>query len=251
MPSGDENLAVPRQCGNGSFRRIALYYITGLCPCELEDSNVARNLRGAVRKRAGEVKKTRFQDSRRPPGDLFLEFEHFLSSVFGKAGTHGLVGYLRDNWSSEWLARLLAALRQYVAHNTTRTDRLHREELLRLCDRARTEIRRYRQRDERAAFAVLMLSRVVFELLGEQPRHWARRRVNRPEHWRLDARRALAYSQSPQQKINAIEDAIWRLPDRQDRAEELREKMRRHPNDPESILAWVRQAHPKLYLELF
>lgn len=205
----------------------------------------------SVRKKDASVKKGRIQDGAPPTGDLFLEFEHFFSHVFGKAGTHGLAGYLRDNWPAEPLSRLLAALREYVAHNTSRTDRLHREELLRLCDRARTEIRSHRQRDQRAAFAVLMLTRIVFELLCGQPRHWQRRRVNRPEHWRLDARRALAYSQSPHQKLNAIEDAIWRLPDRQGRAEELREMMRRHPNDPDAILAWVRERHPKLYLELF
>ena len=202
-------------------------------------------------RRRNKAKKSRFQDTTAPRGELFLEFEHFLSFVFGKAGTHGLAGYLRDDWSRKWLARLLAALRQYVAHNATRTDRLHREELRRLCDRACTEVRGYRDPDQRAAFAVLMLTRIVFELLGGQPNHWERRRVNRPQHWRLDAHRALAYSQSPYQKLRAIEDAVWRLPDRQERAEELRKKIRQHPNNPDAVLAWVRETRPESYLRLF
>lgn len=132
------------------------------------------------------------------PGDLFLEWEQFLASTFGKRRAHGLAGVLDTEWSEEWLARLLRAVRQHVAYSACNTDRLHREALLGLCDRAKADLGMYRGVNNRAAFGVLMLCRIVFELLGEQPGHWRERVVNRPEQWRLNSTRTLNYSQNAQ-----------------------------------------------------
>lgn len=137
--------------------------------------------------------------------EIPLEVEHFLSLMFGKWSTHGLCGGMTEADWRTWCRKMIRSLGKYVSANVV-TDAHHRERIQRTLARMSEAV----DSPNREPELVSALVGMCLLLLGGMPDHWEKKKVNRPEHYNLDAHRTVHYCQSPQQKARLIFDkCIW------------------------------------------
>ena len=182
-----------------------------------------------------------------------LDVEHLLSFLFGKHSTHGAAALIMDGrfWP-RYRKKVVDHVQKYVRANVVPTDSVHETQLdLALCDLAITA------RQGQEPFMTAAFARLCLVLLGSMPNHWHRKRINRPEHFRLDRHRSVHHSQTPEQKARLIADTCAHPDERKftdasveaTRDQYDRVSLRRGAHA--EFVAWFRDHYPAKYVEIF
>ena len=97
-------------------------------------------------------------------------------------------------------------------------------------------------------FGIIALIRLCFLLLGDEPNHWRKRVVNKPQHYLLQGFRTAHFAQSRRQKVNLVLRNYAG-----DSNPELREQLisRARKMKSQEFLDWFRKTFPDKYFKLF
>src|SRR5947199_7277141 len=132
-----------------------------------------------------------------------IDFEHFLSRLFGKRAYHGFVGeHSLSTWKKE-LTRIVRTVQRAIRLNVD-TDDFHRDDMLETCERAIQNIKAANLPDEASTAMIKFSVAINFMLLGQLPDHWENDHVSHTKYWKLDRYRKLIYIRTPEHKANLL-----------------------------------------------
>lgn len=183
-----------------------------------------------------------------------ISIEYLMSELFGKLQYHGYVGAVsRSTWKKD-LLKVAKYIKRAVLLNVE-TDAIHRKKVLATCDALLQDLGAASTINAANAAVIEHLIRLVFLLLGNMPDHWRRRSPYSDSFWKLNGHRTLHYSQSVEQKVATLINAV----DIQKRVEVPLEE---HPNLHEAFylgfkgnssefLTWFKNKYPAAYCEVF
>lgn len=187
---------------------------------------------------------------------IFLSnsFEVLLKHCYGRK-YHQYCGEKTKAEYSKVLLKLVNSIKTGVEINIEQVDNKHKQDLIDKCDNIINGIEQASSVNEISEKMVVGLVRITFGLLGNQPDHWNRKKVNNAKHWRLNQYRQITYISSLEQKVNLIIDSappigIASADDYNSTA--LRRKLHRDFNGSHAkFLEWFKSEFKDGYLRLF
>ena len=182
--------------------------------------------------------------------NVSIEFEHYLSYLFGKSNYHGYVGLKSISEWKKVLIKVLKALKKSITVTIESTDSQHKQRMLLLCDETEKRIANLKNIDSVNEQTILGLTSLIFEVLGGRPDNWNRITTNSENHWRLNRKRQISYCQSFSQKANIILDEAYRQS--HDNFTEMHKTLyRKFVGNERKFCEWYKETHPNKYLSLF
>jgi hypothetical protein len=169
-----------------------------------------------------------------------IEFEHFLSFLFGKKRFHGHSGHFPFSVWKKDLISIFKTLSRAVSINLD-TDPAYAEEIAGWCEHAIADIREAKSVDELNADTIRHLLRIIFMLLGDMPNNWHARQTSHRNVWTLDRFRKIGYLRTIRHRANKLIEMAEGRP----RSEKLPTAM--HRDSPEGFIEWYRKNRPDLY----
>ncbi len=188
-------------------------------------------------------------------GEIYvdLDFETLLSSLFGKANYHG---DSRSMTISDWkkrLIKIISSIEKGIKYNVN-SDTFHKDKLNLFCEKAKDEINRSRNINQINTETIYCLVTIIFYLLGDMPNNWDLKITNKINHWKLDEKRTLHYTQSPTQKANLIlnlsQNSTYNniLPEYSELSKKRFDEF--YKNDTK-FMEWFKEIYPTVYMEIF
>ncbi len=181
-----------------------------------------------------------------------IEFEHFLSELFGQNSHHGFVGeHSLSVWRRE-LIKIVRTIRRAVKINID-TDAFHRDDMVRRCDLTIESIKKAGTSDEVNAAMIKFSVRLNFMLMGDLPDNWDRKSISHESALTFNKHRKIAYVQNNEQRANLIMSlpSKWNYKDRvPDNLELWLKRFREFDGDTEKFLIWFKLNYTEVYLEL-
>ena len=100
---------------------------------------------------------------------------------------------------------------------------------------------------------ILSLIGMIFELLGNEPNYWRRKRLTRKTDFVLNKLRSLQYIQSPKQKVQTILEASKYAPfaEKHKHNDLLNDYYTHFNGNPDGFIEWYKEKYPDIYLKLF
>jgi len=180
-----------------------------------------------------------------------LEYEHFLSSLFGSKSYHGYTDQQRFvTWRKD-LVRVIKNLRRSI-ESTVNTDPHHMSTLLQTCDRAIESVGSAHTASVASNRAIQFLASTAFMLVGHMPNYFFEDQPTHRNYWILDGERQIGYTQSMSQKARVIRNREKCGASGMDsRMRPLDAKYREFGCDPVRFVEWIKENHPNIYLEYF
>jgi len=111
--------------------------------------------------------------------------------------------------SQKWqdaVIKIFIAIEKCIVNTIDCNDSAHKEELLSLCQTAQEEITKAKTINKINITSILYLSELSFNLIGDMPDNWNKKKINKNQHWQLNAHRQIIYYQSDMHKANLIID---------------------------------------------
>ncbi len=181
-----------------------------------------------------------------------IEFEHFLSELFGQTSHHGSVGiHSLSDWKKE-LIKIIRTIRRAIKINID-TDDFHRDDMVRRCDLAIENIKKSTTGDEVNSTMISFSVRLNFMLMGDLPNNWDKKSISHNSSLTLNSCRNIAYMKNNEQKANLIMSLPnkWDYRDRVPNHLELwLKRFREFNGDTEKFLNWFKLNYTEVYLEL-
>jgi hypothetical protein len=115
-------------------------------------------------------------------------------------------GYKTSQQWKETINEIFIAIEKCITNTIDCDDYTHKEELLALCCIAQQEITKAKTINKINITSILYLSKLSFNLIGDMPDNWDKKKVNKNQHWQLNAHRQIIYYQSNMHKANLIID---------------------------------------------
>lgn len=135
---------------------------------------------------------------------LSLQFENFLSDLYGKTNCHGLVGWTGLSSYKKHILKISNSLKSSIEINLEDIDSAHYKSLIDKLNMLEEEVRESRSFEEIGQSIVLRLFQFVFLILGDIPDNWHLAKKTHKSHFSLKKHRRIHYSQSLEQKFNLI-----------------------------------------------
>jgi hypothetical protein len=183
--------------------------------------------------------------------NLSLQFENFLSDMYGKINYHGSVGWTEFSTYKKHILKLSNSLKSAIEINIQDIDALHYKSLLDRIEILEKEVRESGSVEELGQSVVLRMFQLVFLLVGDTPNNWDLKKKTHKTHFSLKKHRGIHYSQSLEQKFNSIID---NAPSNQFSEMKYSKQMllnsftTEHNRDFKRFLDWHKKSFPETHL---
>lgn len=185
--------------------------------------------------------------------NIYLSF--LIHQLYGDKDYRSIKGSLNVKELKKYYLKIWTTIRLSITETITTTDNAHRQELLNSIKRNEETITLAKTFDDLDQIMVTTQTELIFRLIGHLPKNYRAKRVlNKKGGWALNFLRQIQYTQSIEQKKNAIFKAVKekyedRFGDWGDFVTNVYYK--ECNDDPEKLIGWIKQNHPDIYLDLF
>lgn len=184
---------------------------------------------------------------------LSLQFENFLSDLYGKSNYHGTVGWTSFSSYKKHLLKITKSLKSAIDLNVQDIDAAHQNSLNNKLEMINHDISKAKSFEELGQFVVLRLFQLIFLLLGDIPKNWELQKKTNHTHFSLQRHRGIHFSQTLEQKFNSIIDnaPINELSQsKYSRQMLLNEFVSSHNRNMKKFLEWHKHNFPETHLKL-
>ena len=180
--------------------------------------------------------------------NVAIEFEYFLSQLYGHKFYHGFVGiHSIKDWKKECL-KILRSIEALCFKNIEFSDQIHSGKFAEDIRYAIQRVSEAELVDHINAEMIAVLTKTIFNLMDSFPNRWELKFSGDAHVFETGAYRTLTYIQTAEQKQRVIHK-YWR--DNERNLQELREISFKGKDKAKKFVECFKKKYSKEYLEIF
>jgi len=182
-------------------------------------------------------------------------FSTLIENLYGTKDYKKIKSYNNIVSAKKYFLKIVKSIKFAIEETLTLTDRVHKEELLRTILETESTVKNAKSFDELDQQMIAKQSELIFLLIGFFPRRLGSDKIiNKRNQWKLDLYRQIQYTQTIDQKKNLIFKAVQgKYQSRFGNWGDFVTKVysRQCKSRPETLIQWIKENHPDIYLDLF